>query len=58
MEETTRELETLVVSELPELEDEAVVTEARGVGSSHELLVAYDGLLEGLDRMWQYHFES
>jgi pyruvate,water dikinase len=57
VEETTRELETLVVAELPELEDEAVVTEARGVGSSHQLLVAYDGLLEGLDRVMQYHFE-
>ena len=43
--------------ELPEVEDEAVVTEGRGVGSSHLLLVAYDRLLEGLDRIWQYHFE-
>ena len=30
---------------------------ARGVGSSHALLVAYDRLLEGLDRILQYHFE-
>ena len=57
VEATTRELESLVVPELPEFEDEAVVTEARGVGSSHELLVAYDRLLEGLDRVFQYHFE-
>ena len=27
------------------------------IGSSHELLVAYDRLLEGLDRILQYHFE-
>ena len=42
---------------MPEFEDEAVVAEARGTGSSHELLVAYDGLLERLDRIIQYHFE-
>ncbi|PWU25455.1 MAG: PEP-utilizing protein mobile subunit [Candidatus Rokuibacteriota bacterium] len=57
VEGTIHELETLVVPELPELEDEALVTEARGVGSSYELLVAYDRLLEGLDRVMQYHFE-
>jgi phosphohistidine swiveling domain-containing protein len=57
VEVTTRELEALVVPELPEVEDEAIVREGRGIGSSHELLVAYDRLLEGLDRIWQYHFE-
>jgi pyruvate,water dikinase len=57
VEKTTCELETLAVPELPELEDEAVVTEARGVGSSFHVLLAYDRLLEGLDRIMQYHFE-
>ena len=57
VEETIRELQLLEVPELPEYEDEAVVTEARGIGSSYELLVAYDRLLEGLDRIMQYHFE-
>ena len=57
VEATIRELETLVVPELPELEDEAVVTEGRGIGSTHLLLVAWDRLLEGHDRIWQYHFE-
>jgi pyruvate,water dikinase len=57
VEETIRDLETLVVPELPELEHEAVVTEARGLGSSYHLLCAYDRLLDGLDRMMQYHFE-
>jgi len=52
-----RELAALAIPELPEYEDESVVTEARGVGSSHVLLVAYDRLLEGLDRVFQYHFE-
>jgi pyruvate,water dikinase len=52
-----RELEALEVPVLPEFEDEAVVTEARGWGSSHALLLAYDRLLAGMDRIWQYHFE-
>jgi pyruvate,water dikinase len=57
VEEAIRELELLAVPELPEYEDEAVVTEGRGVGSSYLLLVAYDRLIEGLDRILQYHFE-
>ena len=51
------ELEELEVPDLPELENEAVVTEGRGVGSSHALLAAYERLIEGLDRVLQQHFE-
>ncbi len=57
VEEEIRGMETLEVPDLPEVEDEAVVTEARGLGSSHALLVAYNRLLESVDRIWQYHFE-
>jgi pyruvate,water dikinase len=57
VEEEIRGMETLEVPDLPEVEDEAVVTEARGLGSSHTLLVAYNRLLESVDRIWQYHFE-
>jgi pyruvate, water dikinase len=57
VERATGELATLGVPDLPEFEDEAVVTEGRGWGSSHALLVAYDRLFEGLDRVFQYHFE-
>ena len=57
VEETIRELESLEVPDLPEIEDAAVVTEGRGIGSAHRLLVAYDRLLESIDRIWQYHFE-
>jgi pyruvate, water dikinase len=57
VEDATRALEALVVPDLPHLEDETVVTEAHGVGSAYRLLVAYDRLLEGLDRVMQYHFE-
>jgi pyruvate,water dikinase len=57
VEETIHELESLEVPDLPEMEDEAVVTEGRGIGSAHTLMVAYDRLLESIDRIWQYHFE-
>jgi phosphohistidine swiveling domain-containing protein len=57
VEAATRELEQLEVPQLPELEDESVVTGGSGLGSSYRLLLAYDRLLEGLDRIFQYHFE-
>jgi phosphohistidine swiveling domain-containing protein len=55
--ETIAEIAALEVPDLPEIEDEAVVSEGRGIGSAHTLLVAYDRLLESIDRIWQYHFE-
>ena len=57
VEVATGELRSLDVPDLPEYEDESVVTEGRGVGSSYHLLAAYDRMFEGLDRMLQYHFE-
>src|SRR3954452_25621926 len=57
VEDEIRAIETLEVPELPQDEDAAVVTEARGIGSSHSLHVAYNRLLESVDRIWQYHFE-
>jgi pyruvate,water dikinase len=52
-----RELEALAVPDLPEVEDDALVTEGRGVGSAHALLLAYDRLLASFDRLGHYHFE-
>jgi pyruvate,water dikinase len=57
VEEEIDAIASLEVPDLPEWEDEAVVTEGRGLGSSHTLLVAYHRLLESIDRIWQYHFE-
>ncbi|HEY2600629.1 MAG TPA: PEP-utilizing enzyme [Thermoleophilaceae bacterium] len=57
VEEEIRGIASLEVPELPDVEDEAVVMEGRGIGSSHTLLVAYNRLLESIDRIWQYHFE-
>jgi phosphohistidine swiveling domain-containing protein len=54
---TIDEIASLEVPRLPEIEDLAVVTEGRGIGSAHALLVAYNRLLESIDRIWQYHFE-
>jgi len=51
------DIRALEVPELPELEDEALVVEGRGLGSSHALIVAYDRLLEGFDRICHYHLE-
>ena len=52
-----RELAALGVPNLPDVEDAALVTEGRGVGSAHALLRAYDRLLESFDLMGHYHFE-
>ena len=57
VEAATMELAGLEVPEMPEVEDESIVTYGRGLGSSHALLHAYDRLLEGVDRIFQYHFE-
>jgi phosphohistidine swiveling domain-containing protein len=57
VEDAIAELRELDVPELPEVEDEVVVTTGRGYGSSHVLLVAYARLLESVDRVIHYHFE-
>ena len=57
VERAIRQLEALEVPDLPEVEDEGVVTEGRGWGSSYALLVAYDGLIQSFDLIWQYHCE-
>src|SRR5206468_989276 len=49
VEDATGRLMRLEVPSLPEFEDAAVVTEGRGWGSTHALLVAFDRLLESLD---------
>jgi phosphohistidine swiveling domain-containing protein len=57
VEAATTELVEVPIPALGEVEDESVVTEGRGLGSSYELLHSYDRLLEGVDRIFQYHFE-
>ena len=51
------ELKALDVPRLPRLDDQAVVTQARGVSTGHRLLAAYDAMIEIIFRGWQHHFE-
>ncbi len=51
------ELRALDVGDLPEIERERVVTERRGLTSSHDLLEAYTGLVRNNMRMAYHHFE-
>jgi pyruvate, water dikinase len=55
--EVTAELEAIEIPELPELEDEAVVLEGRGINSGYRLLAAYSRLVDNLFLVYQYHFE-
>ncbi|MBI2982604.1 MAG: hypothetical protein HYY42_00155, partial [Chloroflexi bacterium] len=55
--DTIRELQAISVPDLPEMEDEAVVTEGRGVTSAYHVIAAYDRCIENMYKMWQLHFE-
>jgi pyruvate,water dikinase len=57
VEAAIRELSALEVPQLLEFEDESVVTDGVGFGSTYQLMVAYNRLLESIDLIWQYHFE-
>ena len=51
------ELEALEFKNLPEMEDESVVFEHRGMGSGYDFGVKYDKLINMGFQVWQYHFE-
>jgi pyruvate,water dikinase len=55
--ETIKSSEAIEVPDLPDLEDEAVVTEARGIGSNYRLVEAFDRIMEGYYKINQLHFE-
>ncbi len=50
-------LADLKIPELPEMEEESVVTEGIGVSTGYKLLKAYDELIDLGILAWQYHFE-
>lgn len=56
-EEAINEVANLQIPSLPKMEDEAVVTEARGIATGYRLIEAYNRLIENCHRMWQLHFE-
>jgi pyruvate, water dikinase len=57
VEALTAELSALEVPTLPELEDERVVLEGRGVNSGHRLLDEFARAVQNLFLVYQYHFE-
>jgi pyruvate, water dikinase len=57
VEALTAELSAIEVPVLPELEDERVVLEARGVNSGHRLLDDFTRVMQNLFLVYQYHFE-
>ena len=57
MVDVIRQLEAIEFPELPEMEDESVVTNALGKSSGYELLKKYDEVIDLGILTWQYHFE-
>ncbi len=55
--ETIRALEAVEIPELPHVEPEAVVTEARGLSSGYQILESFHQVVDNMYRMWQFHFE-
>ncbi|HLH64843.1 MAG TPA: PEP-utilizing enzyme [Solirubrobacteraceae bacterium] len=53
----TDELAAIRVPELPDLEDETVVTSGRGFSSAHVLLDSFARAVANLFLVYQYHFE-
>jgi len=54
---TIRKLEAIEFPDLPEMEEESLVTEGVGKTSGYELLKKYDDLIDLGILTWQYHFE-
>jgi phosphohistidine swiveling domain-containing protein len=52
-----KEVDALQVPALPEFEDAAVVTEAKGIAQNHYVLANFDRLVEAYSKMWHHHFE-
>ncbi|ACZ40230.1 PEP-utilizing enzyme [Sphaerobacter thermophilus] len=56
----TREIEQLkaiTFPDLPEVEDEKIVFERLGIGTSYDLLRSYHQAIESIYRVWQIHME-
>ena len=51
------EMDAIEVPQLPEFEDEAVVTEAKGIAQNHYVRVAFHRCIEAYSVMWNHHFE-
>ena len=52
-----KELDETEIPTLPEMEDESVIFEGKGMSTGYRLLNAYDKLIDLGILCWQYHFE-
>ena len=52
-----KQVDAIVVPQLPEFEDEEVVTQARGIAQNHYLWERFNRLIESYSVMWHHHFE-
>jgi pyruvate,water dikinase len=52
-----RDMNAITLPELPEYEDESVVTDSTGIAQNHYLRVAWHRTLELYSQMWMHHFE-
>lgn len=55
--ELIKSMDAIEVPDLPEFEDEAVVTDATGIAQNHYVRVAFNRCIEKYSVMWQHHFE-
>lgn len=55
--DTIKASEAIEIPDLPELEDEEMVTEGRGIGSNYKLVEAFDRIMQGYYKINQLHFE-
>ncbi|HTR01013.1 MAG TPA: hypothetical protein VMH83_13525, partial [Candidatus Acidoferrum sp.] len=52
-----REMNAIKIPQLPEYEDEEVVTQHIGIAQNHHVRTAYHRTLELYSQMWHHHFE-
>ncbi len=59
-EKVTNEIEglkKLEVPDLPDIEEEEIVTKGAGISTGYHLLESYNRVVESMSKIWQYHFE-
>lgn len=57
LEDVIAEMRAIEIPRLPQIEDEAVITEGRGYSQGYKLLTAYSRAIDNVFLVYQYHFE-
>jgi pyruvate,water dikinase len=52
-----KELESIEIKSLPEIDDENIIYDATGISSGFKLIEKYNRLIESMFKAWQYHSE-